>query len=307
MNEFVQAAPHMASEYLLYFPTIWENILNIANSNFTAALAGALAGALTAQRIAERGKTKDDLLKELNSVNSAIALSVSCVSLVGALKKQHINRLKKSYDQDLENFEEYKKNQRNKISTEPFTLNADLSTLSKTSPPITIILDIVMNRLSMTGRGVAAAAALADLIENLNTSIASRNDLIDAFRNNQLPEGANLEHLYLGIPYGNNQTNNMYGDTLNSIHLYTDDVIFFSAKLCEDLENHANALNALYRKKLRKHPPKSSSVNFTEARNNGLIPPDDDYEAWLTGFRQDTAITLSWWQRLIAKLLHREY
>lgn len=109
MTELVQTTTNLITEYLPYLTIIWEKTLSIANSNFTAALAGALAGALTAQRIAERGKARDELLKELHSVNSATALSASCASLAGALKKQHINRLKNAYEKDLADFATYKK------------------------------------------------------------------------------------------------------------------------------------------------------------------------------------------------------
>ena len=306
MTELVHTTANVITEHLPYLSIIWEKILSIANSNFTAALAGALAGALTAQRIAERGKAKDELLKELHSVNSAIALSASCVSLAAALKKQHINRLKKSYDEDLVNFEKHKEDINSGKTKELFTLNADLRTLNKISPPITTILDIVMNRLSMAGRGIAAAAALSDYVENLNDSLANRNEIINAFKNNQFPNGASFEHLYLGIPYGNNQTNKVYGDTLSAIHLYTNDVIFFSVILCEDLQDHATTLNKLYRKKFRGPTPKSSKVDFSQARNNGLIPPDIAYEPWLAGFPRDTPENLCWWQRFLSKFQRRE-
>ena len=301
MLESIDATAITATEYLPFLSNIWEHTKSIANSNFTAALAGALGGALAAQRIAERGKIKDEITKELHNVNSALALSVSCASLSMALKKQHIKALKDSYDKDIKNFETYKIDRRNGETDQPFTLIADLKTLNKISPPIAIILDIVMNRLSMAGRGIAAAAALSDYIENLNDVILRRNELIDSFKNNRLPEGAKFEDLYLGLPYGNNQTNNEYGDTVSAIHLYTNDIIFFSAILCEDLQEHAATLNRTYKKILSRTPPSSSKADFSEARKNGFIPSNAEYEPWLSGFPRKTQIKLTWWQRITSR------
>lgn len=200
-----------------------------------------------------------------------------------------------------------KKNKNNDNPNEPFTLKADLSTLNEISPPITTITDIVMNRLSMMGRGIAATAALSDSIENLNNSLANRNEIISTFKNNQFPEGASFEHLYLGIPYGNNQTNNVYGDTLNAIYLYTNDALFFSAKLCEDLQEHASTLKESYSKKFRGTPPKLTKVDFSQARDSGLIPADIEYEPWLSGFPLDNSEKIGWWRRIVSKLKRRYF
>lgn len=66
----------------------WENLRDFLNSNFTAALAGALAGALTAQHIADRGKKREETLLELRSTNAAIMVAFIFCNAGIALKKQ---------------------------------------------------------------------------------------------------------------------------------------------------------------------------------------------------------------------------
>ncbi len=68
---------------------LWENIKGVANSSFTTSLAGAFAGAIAAQRIAEKGKFREELVKEFQSTNSAIALAISVTSVALALKAAH--------------------------------------------------------------------------------------------------------------------------------------------------------------------------------------------------------------------------
>ena len=76
-NEIVRAIDSMWSS-ITNFAT-WDTAKNLANSAFfaslVAALAGAFAGAFAAQRIAERGKHREELLREIRNTNAAIAVA----------------------------------------------------------------------------------------------------------------------------------------------------------------------------------------------------------------------------------------
>ena len=72
-NEIVRAIDGMWSS-ITYLAT-WEAAKGLANSAFfaslVAALAGAFASAFAAQRIAERGKYREELLREIRNTNAA--------------------------------------------------------------------------------------------------------------------------------------------------------------------------------------------------------------------------------------------
>ncbi|WP_339434386.1 hypothetical protein [Pseudomonas orientalis] len=87
---------------------LWENIKGFANSSFTTSLAGAFAGAIAAQRIAEKGKFRDELAKEFQATNAVISLAIGMAAQAMALKKQHVRALKSDYLNDLKNFEAHK-------------------------------------------------------------------------------------------------------------------------------------------------------------------------------------------------------
>ncbi|AXI60305.1 hypothetical protein DLD99_07430 [Pseudomonas kribbensis] len=288
------------AEFSPLLPPMWENIKGFANSSFTTSLAGAFAGAVAAQRIAEKGKFREELVKEFHNTNAVLSLAAAAATLALALKKQHVKALKDSYDDDLKRFKEHKE----KIlghqtpPNTPFEMRPNLLYLDGISPPIATIQDIVLSRLSSVGRTISAVTALADSVKNLNSALSRRNELLNAFKSKQFPEGASFEHMYLGLPYGTRQTNQEYGGSVEAIHLYTNDIIFFSIKLCEDLRDHGEILKKRYKSRLRGIPPRISTVDFDTPRKDGLVPKDEDYEAWLSGFVTMQEIKPTWRQRL---------
>ena len=279
---------------------LWDNIKGFANSSFTTSLAGAFAGAIAAQRIAEKGKFREDLVKEFQNTNAAISLATATACLALALKKQHVKALKTSYDDDLKNFEAHKEKVlgRKIAANTPFEISPNLLYLQEVSPPTATIQDVVLSRLSTVGRTISAVTALTDAVKNLNGALSKRNELLNSFKNNQFPEGATFHHMYLGLPYRETHTNQEYGGSVEAIYLYTNDIIFFSIKLCEDLRDHGETLKKRYRSRLRGSPPRISTVDFEKPRQDGLVPKDEDYVDWLSGFITVQETIPKWWQRV---------
>jgi hypothetical protein len=72
------------------------------NSNFVTALigsgAGAGVGAWVAQRIVARGKERDELVAEIRNTNAATVVALGICNTFLAIKKQHVKRLKETFD-----------------------------------------------------------------------------------------------------------------------------------------------------------------------------------------------------------------
>lgn len=288
------------TELPLLISTVWESIKSFANSSFTTSLAGAFAGAIAAQRIAEKGKFREELIKEFQHTNAAISLATAAACLALALKKQHVQALKNSYDDDRKNFDAHRAKilSRQIAANTPFQMTPNLLYLQEISPPVSTIQEIVLSRLSTAGRAISAVTALSDAVKNLNGALSKRNELLNTFKNQQFPEGANFHHLYLGLPYGETHTNQEYEGSIKAIYLYTDDIIFFSIKLYEDLRDHGESLKKRYKSRLKGSPPRISTMDFDKPRQEGLIPKDKDYEDWLSGFISFQETTPTWWQRV---------
>ncbi len=154
--------------------------------------------------------------------------------------------------------------------------------------PVTVPLDALKNLVYsaqlMPGRSLALVAIVEQTVNELTHAIGIRTEQIDAFRSGSLPE-----HIfcldYYGMKRMDGNTNSMYHDSMVAITQYTDDLGFFAVELAEEMQTHARAVREKL-VKLRKDVPKASSVDFAPARESGLIPPRENYESWLSGFKK---------------------
>ncbi|WPK03033.1 hypothetical protein R6U79_12545 [Pseudomonas putida] len=278
----------------------WVN--SLGNSSFFTtvfgALAGAWLGAWAAQRIAGSNKLRDELRNELRSTNAGIMLSHTIANVTYALKKHHIKSLKELYDKDCMAFEEYKQERAAGRGEAAFKMAPNLDRLEEISPPIDALQEIVMGKVSTTGRAIASVTALADAVRNLNSALRGRNELIEKIKEDKLPPGARVEHFYFGIPYAEGKANLEYGCYVQALSLYTNDTIFFSMKLSDDLREHGLHVAQKYKRKFRDEAPGVSNFDWSKAEEEGLLPKDEDYESWLSGFQKPSPEPKSRWLRL---------
>ena len=91
------------NEIVACLQSYWPGTKDFFNSVFFTAiagfLAGAFAGALGAQRMADKTRNREELLKEIRATNASVMVSFGiCNSLLSA-KKQHIKSIKETFDQ----------------------------------------------------------------------------------------------------------------------------------------------------------------------------------------------------------------
>lgn len=248
------------------------------------ALAGAWLGAWAAQKIAKNEKTRDESTKELRSVNSGIVLSYSISNTAMCLMKQHVRRLVENYKIDIAKFEAQKKLPPPQI----INITPIFFHLGAVTTPIASLQKIVLEQLASNGAAINTVTTLADSIDNLNSSIILHNKLIDAYTRSEFPTGFKLEHLYLGIPAGG-KVNNIYRDTLMSLHQHTQDVAFFALKLCDDLTEHGISMLPKHKKTTGNGNADITEIDISECILEGLVPQHEAYESWLRGFTKKTS------------------
>lgn len=168
-------------------------------------------------------------------------------------------------------------------SNTPFHLIYDLRSSAVFSPDKNI-QELVFTRVTPANRAICLVTALSDTLVKLNDSIDKRNQLIQLFKEDKFPSGADLCSMYLGLPYGNGTINQEYPDTINSISSYVDDVIFFSTLLCRDLNKYGLKVSDKFKRLTKETPPSISEWDFSQSISDGLIPPDDDYPTWFSAF-----------------------
>ena len=109
-----------------------------------------------------------------------------------------------------------------------------------------------------------------------------RNQQIEIYK---AKNGASVEE-YFGLPL-NDQINEIYPSLINAIYQQTDDGIFFSQLLCQDMIEHGNNILKLFNKNFKKGAPTISKTDFSKAEKLGLMPNVDKYADWFTMFAQN--------------------
>lgn len=296
----------------LSFGQVWDGITSFSNSSFTTslvgALAGAFAGAWAAQRIAERSKLREELTKEIRNINAGMTVALAVASSSVGLKKQYLKSIRENYSNDrkkLINAIE-KKRERPSENGEAFKFTGDLRTLSELSPPVEFLKEIIFSRLSVTERPLSLASAISESLDNLNYSICARNSLIETFKNGDFPLGADINSMYFGLPYGGGHVNQAFGDCIEGMAMHNDDVIFFTVLLCSDLHSYGVRVATRFEKELKSTPPTVNEIVFDGPRNEGLIPDDEDYPTWFSGFQQRQETSKKSWRSLFKNLTFRK-
>lgn len=264
----------------------WDNVAEFLNSNFTAALAGALAGALVAQRIGDRAKQRESMLQEIRSTNAAIMASFAICNAGLALKEQFTKDIYDTYTVRKTELSEFQRKRAAglQLAELPFEFQADFRTLQMPVVPIDVLRTRVYDNISTTGRPLALVAALVGSISSLADVIHKRNALIERFRNLGPEKAAQLSAFYFGLPYGPGHVSTEFSDTIESLYRTNDDVIFFSELMGQDLMAHGNRILDQYRKVAKIKKEKISTVDFTESRNQSLMPNAVDYPDWFKKF-----------------------
>lgn len=258
------------------------------NASFTIAfvggLTGAIGGALGAHRIVERSQKRKELLRELRYTNAAIMVAFSVCNAALALKKQHVQPRRETFQKaksDLLAFKEKIVAARAVAVTE-FRVQMDLSTYPAPIVPIESLKHMVYQELSVVGRPLALVAVIEQTLIGLSTAIAQRSVWAERFRSGEIPE-KHREHHYFGLPMPGGHVNEEFSDLVEATYIYTDDLAMFSSQLCTDLMSHGAELKKSA-DKLSKRVPDVSTIDFSAAEKSGLMPDRSQYAQWLNAF-----------------------
>jgi hypothetical protein len=286
----------MGQEWLI---SGWQSAVNFFNSTFFVSLItaglGAFAGAWAAQRIADKGKYRDQLLREMRDTNAATMMSFAICNSLLSMKKQHIKRLKEDFDKERAAYLDYlaKKNAGQIPPNTVFHFMMDLQTLSLQPLPLDILQAQVFDKISVVGRPLALTTTLRQTLHGLGESMERRNALIATFKqmSNVSPD------FYFGLPLSSGHVSTEYRDTVESTHDQTDDGIFFSQMLCDDLVEHNEGLEKQYKNEFKKGSPDISKPEWKKGRDAGLMPDPAKYADWTSMFKKKAPPTSASYRR----------
>lgn len=266
---------------------------NFDNSSFiitvVGALAGAFAGAWAAQRIAATKKQQEELLKEIRSANSAMLLGQAIFNVGMGSKMEGSLPLKAAYDEEVKIFKENPGNFHDKLKGP-----VNLEKVTCATMPMSALYPLVLTEISSSAGAVRALLQLKIAVDGHLKALDHRNGLIDIFIKKDFPEGFTFEAMYFGETR-KGLTHTGYSDSIRDIYTTTDDILFYSKKLCEYLHQHAVELGRKY-KKLSKNKVTIGRLVIDSSLDPNLIPGDELYTKWLAGYQADQKVPAArWW------------
>jgi hypothetical protein len=264
--------------------SVWGFLNSAIVIAFVGGLTGALGGALGAQHIIERAARRAELLRELRNTNAATMAGFSIVNAALALKNQHVQPMFEKFHADkaaLAKFETDRAAGQLPPGTQ-FPVVADLRSFPAPIVPLETLKTLVFEKISAQGRGLALVSVIEQSLVGLHNAIGHRDAMCGRFQSGAIPN-QQIPYYYFGrpLPEGTNQE---YPDLVESIHEYVDDLAFFAALLCEDLNSHAEAVRKTFSDKFRKEAPNAAAADFSGPRKSGLLPPEKNYADWLKAF-----------------------
>lgn len=272
------------SEFIL---SLWPNIHSFLNSafisSFLSALAGAGFGVLGAQRLAERATRRKELLDALRQTNALIVLVATITNQALRIKKQHVAPLSTDYFHERKKAEAVNESYLYKNQTGNIEFTFNMLRIPPFEMPIDILKNLSDSTQLMTGKSLALILMVEQSFVGMSHSIKFRTEQIERFKSQDLSTIISIQN-YFGLIRRDGCIDSLYHDSIVNVRDYTDDVIFFSVELVEELQAHANNIH----KKLLKltlDAGKVNTVDYSLPRQSGLIPPKENYDGWLSGFK----------------------
>lgn len=267
-----------------------------------ASLAGALGGALAADRIAAKRRVREQLLQEINQTNAAIELSHMICGAHLNLKEQHVRDAWEDYQAKKRKVHAHHEGLRNGTIAPGTVLDIgqlDLRTLDVIRAKVEPLQGLVLSGLSLRGRPRPLVAILGQTMESLNNSIVARNHMIAAMKASNAPLNEKVA-FYFALPKEGN-LDETFASTMEAVHKQTDDCIYFSWRLCEDLTRHGKRVRAQFVKRRLKGPvPRIQTVLWKDVEAKELLPTIAIYKSWEEGFLERVPETdgrrpKKWW------------
>lgn len=268
---------------------------DLARSLFTA-LFGASLGAWAAQNLGARIREREERLKTVRAGNAATMLAYVITDSLLGFKHQLV---KPSVDQYF--------NERRRIIAETeasknrppgsfmgpaiIEANAEMNAFSLLATPVKELQDIVLKQVSPQMRPVWMMGALSGALVSLEQITAERNELISDFRKASA-EGKNIIEAFYGLK-SQAGADERYAHMMEHLRDRTDDAIYFSKLIGDDLLRYANALRSTLPEAARPFAPVIVSADFS--RRADIMPDATKYKDYDKMFQQVRALGTGIW------------
>lgn len=271
------------------FESLWEFLNSQFARTVIASLAGAGLGAWTAQRIATRNKAQDDLVKELRTINLTATIAYGITDAFISVKKDNVKPMYDKWRSESTRRQEV-------IRTAPagtvpeFEFDVDFKTMPPVKAGVEQLRQLMFGGIVLQPRAVALVNTLDRSVEQHSLMIQELNKLTEKFHGENLT-GPQLAAVYFGLRVGT-RIDDRYPTTLQALHMSTDDCIFFSGLLGDDLLEYGKTVAARLPERLR---GKYTKATFDQPEREGLMPDPAEFPSWTTMFQTAPVLGLGIW------------
>lgn len=270
---------------ILQSETLWLGL----GTAFIGSFAGARGGAYAAQRIADRGKLREVIRRDVVRTNAAIEQVYMHVTKFLNLKEQYVLDMIAEYNAIDKIVHEYEAGLANGLipkGTPPPVLPAfNMFAMSKQEVRVERLESIIMDELTISGRPRALVNVLQQSALTLNALLDEREKLLNAIK--VATAGGLLRRQHIAFMFGvptNGGADLTFKTNVRGIGSTTDECIHFCWLLYNDLHVHGNRARERYRELFTDPVPEISELHFDEARAKGLFPDPAPFESWERSF-----------------------
>jgi len=174
-----------------------------------------------------------------------------------------------------------------------FCLNLELQYFPESPAQVSQLQCLVLQQGS-----TPALRSVIALVESNNLfaeALKLRNEYLGRFEKREIPSSYTYQDLYFGLVTqdGHNQ---QFSKAVEAVSLYSEDMLYYSKRLCEHLGAHAEKL----KKELKKFSAERVEIvqfDFSVAEENGVCPSREKYKDWEEGYVEVDRRPrwMSWW------------
>jgi hypothetical protein len=246
------------------------------NTNFSAALFGALGGAFAAHYVATRSEERKRLRNEIAGVNASVALANVITNVFVSMKRQHIRGMAEIYKRGFERYIAVLTNPPNKPTV--FEFISDFRELDVPFTPIAELRQNLLDRVLTYGPGLSVTMVLQQSIASFANLIEARHRSIARMKS--IGDDQERARIYFGVRTSDGHIDERFADQITGLQVMTDNCIYFSMLLCEILSAHGEKI----KKQLGRGAPNISKITYGPFEE-GLLPDPRDFPDFEKQFR----------------------